>query len=305
MLFAHQHTAIATACTLAFLFAASCTSTQLPDPRYAQPANLLEIVNEFQRLSRKDVYRFNTPKDITGTSILKATLMRLADFQRKHGNGYNDIVAFTRATAYERLREYDNATRHYRVVARGGGALAETAKHHLDVLGTFQRITDVELPKDDPFEYTRALDDIVRAWNALSRQHAGTSLAYLAQVEAERIDRAKVAFVELNRHRLNDGNELVVVGYGQLLSKHKQSKNYHRHMLDFGDYYVSVAREYSTRNEPEGLEFEIESFKSFAQSALKLYVEVAQQDGAPEKLEANGKIKALKGLIEQMTRRNR
>ena len=75
-------------------------------------------------------------------------------------------------------------------------------------------------------------------------------------------------------------------------------------MLDFGDYYVSAAREYSTRNEPEGLEFKIERFKSFTQSAMKLYVEVAQQDGAPEKLEANGKIEALKGLVEQMRRRN-
>ena len=304
MLLAHHHRVLAAAGALALLSAAACTGSQEPDPRYAQPANLLEIVNEFQRLSREDVYRFHIPKDVTGTNILKATLLRLDDFQRKHGNGYNDIVEFTRATAYERLRDYGRAIRHYRVVARGGGELAEPAKRHLDALGTFRRIAGAALPKDDPFEYIKALDDVVLAWNALIRQHEGTPLAYLARLEAERIDRAKVAFVEINRHRLNDGNELVIVGYSQLLSRHAKSKNHHRHMLDFGDYYVKLAREYSIQHDPEGLDFDIEAFERFAQSAMKLYTEVAQQDGALEKLEAGGKIEALKGLMEQMRRRN-
>ncbi len=290
---------------LALLLTAACSRTQAPDPRYVQPANLLEIINEFQRLSREDVYRFDTPKDVTGTNILKATLVRLDDFQRKHGNGYHDIVEFTRATAYERLRDYGRAAGHYRVVVRGGGELAEPAKRHLDALETFQRIAGVALPKDDPFDYIKALDDVVLAWNALIRQHEGTPLGFLARVEAERIDRAKVAFVELNRHRLNDGNELVIVGYSQLLSRHAQSKNYHRHMLDFGDYYVALAKGYAIRNDPEGLDFDIGTFENLAQSAMKLYAEVAQQDGALEKLEANGKIAALQGLMEQMRRRNR
>ena len=306
MLFAHHHKSVAAAWALALLLlTAACTRTQTPEPRYAQPANLLEIINEFQRLSREDVYRFDTPKDVTGTNILKATLLRLDDFQRKHGNGYNDIVEFTRATAYERLRDYGRAVGHYRDVARGGGELAEPAKRQLDALETFQRIAGTALPREDPFKYIEELDDVVLAWNALIRQHEGTPLAYLARVEAERIDRAKVAFVELNRQRLNDGNELVIVGYSQLLSRHAQSKNYHRHMLDFGDYYVSLAREYSIRNDPEGLDFHIETFEGFAQSAMKLYAEVAQQDGALEKLEATGKIAALKGLMAQVRRRNR
>jgi hypothetical protein len=40
-------------------------------------------------------------------------------------------------------------------------------------------------------------------------------------------------------------------------------------------------------------------------SALKLYSEVAQTDGAVEKLEAQGKIEALRGFMEKMTRLNR
>ena len=50
-----------------------------------QPANLLEIVNEFRRLSREDVYRFDIPKDVTGTNILKATLLRLKTINASTG----------------------------------------------------------------------------------------------------------------------------------------------------------------------------------------------------------------------------
>ncbi len=292
------------------LGAAACTRTEAPDPQYVQTeyvqtANVLEIINEFQRLSREDVYRFAIPKDVTGTNILKATLLRLDDYQRKHGNGYRDIVEFTRAVAYERLRDYPRAIRHYRTVAGGGGELTEPARRQLEALETFQRIAGTALPKDDPFEYIQSLDDVVLAWNALIRKHEGTPLEYLARLEAERIDRAKVAFVELNRHRLNQGNELVVLGYSQLLSRHVRSKNYHRHLLDFGDYYVRLAREYAIRNDPEGLDFEVETFEGFARAAMKLYAEVAQQDGVIEKLEANGKLEALRGLMEQTRRLNR
>ncbi len=307
MLFAHHHKPVTALglWALMLLGAAGCSRTETPDPRYLQPANLLEIVNEFQRLSREDVYRFDIPKDVTGTSILKATLLRLDDYQRKHGNGYNDIVEFTRATAYERLRDYGRAIRHYRNVARGGGELADPAERQLEALETFQRISRTALPKEDPFEYIKVLDDVVLAWNALVREHEGTPLEYLARVEAERIDRAKVAFVELNRHRLNQGDELVVLGYSQLLSRHVRSRNYHRHLLDFGDYYVSLAREYSLRNDPQALDFEIETFEGFARSAMKLYAEVAQQDGALEKLEAGAKLEGLKGLMERTRRLNR
>lgn len=307
MLFAHHHPTVAAASlwALVLLGAAGCTRTEALDLRYVQPANLLEIINEFQRLSREDVYRFAIPKDVTGTNILKATLLRLDDYQRKHGNGYGDIVEFTRATAYERLRDYPRAIRHYRTVVRGGGELAAPASYQLDALETFQRIAGTVLPKKDPFEYIQNLDDVVLAWNALIREHEGTPLEYLARVEAERVDRAKVAFVELNRHRLNQGDELVVLGFSQLLSRHVRSKNYHRHLLDFGDYYVKLAREYAIRNDPEGLNFEVETFEGFTRSAMKVYAEVAQQDGVMEKLEANGKLEALKGLMEQTRRLNR
>jgi len=68
------------------LFAGSgCSSrTAAPDPRYAPAGDLLDIVKDFQRLMKEDTYRFPIPKDVTGINIMKATLVRLEDYEKKN-----------------------------------------------------------------------------------------------------------------------------------------------------------------------------------------------------------------------------
>ena len=127
----------------------------------------------------------------------------------------------------------------------------------------------------------------------------------MARVEEERIDRAKVAFVEANRYRLKEGNQIVILGYSQLVTKHRQSKNIHRFLIDFGDFYALLAKEYASQYDPEGLSFDFKTFDQLVQSALKLYTEVAQVDGIVEKIEAQGKIEAMRGFLEKITRLNR
>jgi hypothetical protein len=185
------------------------------------------------------------------------------------------------------------------------GRLGGDAAKNIAVLEVFQRILGKPLPSQDPLEYIKGLDEKVEAWNDVIVKHQGTPYEYLARVEEERIDRAKVAFVELNRHRMKDGNHLVILGYSQLVTKHRQSKNLYRHLLDFGDFYVLLAKEYAAQNDPEGLGFESGAFEQLAKSALKLYTEVAMVDGIVEKIEAQGKIEALRGLMEKIRRLNR
>jgi hypothetical protein len=207
--------------------------------------------------------------------------------------------------AYEKLREYDHAIAHYRKVAASNGRLGAEAAKNIETLESFQQILLKPLPKEDPFEYIKALDERVEAWNEMIRKAQGTAYEYLARVEEERIDRAKVAFVELNRHRLNDGNHLVILGYSQLVTKHRQSKNLYRYLLDFGDFYALLAKEYASQQDPEGLTFAPDAFDQIVKSALRLYTEVAQTDGILEKIEARGKIEALRGLTEKIGRLNR
>jgi hypothetical protein len=158
---------------------------------------------------------------------------------------------------------------------------------------------------EDPFKYIAGLDEKVAAWNQLIQKHQGTAYEHLARIEEERIDRAKIAFVEANRFRLKEGNQLAIVAHSQLVTKHRQSKNIHRFLIDFGDFYATLAKEYAAQYDPEGLAFDMKTFDQFAKSALRLYTEVVQVDGIVEKIEAQGKVEAMRGLLEKMTRLNR
>lgn len=293
--------------TFALLLCAACSSrTSVPtDARYLPAGDLLDIVKDFQRLAKEDTYRFSIPKDVTGVNIIKATLVRLDDYERKNRGQFTDIVQFNKALALQRLREYDQAAALYRKVAEGEGRLAAESGKNAEILDNFLRIFDRVVPTDDPFKYIAGLDEKVAVWNALIKKHQGTPYEFLARVEEERIDRAKVAFVEVNRFRLKEGNQLTIVGYSQLVTKHQQSKNIHRFLLDFGDFYMVLAKEYASQYDPEGLHFDPKVLDQFVKSALKLYTEVVQVDGIIEKVEAQGKIEATRGFLEKMTRLNR
>ena len=58
------------------------------------------------------------------------------------------------------------------------------------------------------------------------QKHQGTQYEFLARVEEERVDRAKVAFVEANRYRLKEGNQLTIVGYSQLVTQTPTKQEY-------------------------------------------------------------------------------
>jgi hypothetical protein len=277
----------------------------VPESRYMPAGDLLDIVRDFQRLAKEDTYRFAIPKDVTGINIMKATLTRLQDYETKNRGQFTDIVQYNRALALERLREYDQAAALYRKVAETEGRLGSEAAKNAEILDNFLRIFDRTIPSDDPFKYIAGLDEKVAAWNGLIKKHAGTPYEFLARVEEERIDRAKVAFVEANRFRLKEGNQLTILGYSQLITKHQPSKNYQRHLLDFGDFYMILAKDYAAQYDPEGLAFDLNLLDQFAKAALKFYSEVAQTDGVVEKLEAQAKIEATRGYLEKLTRLNR
>ena len=284
---------------------AACSSRLAGERQYVPAQNLMDVVKDFQRFAREDVYRFPIAKDVTGGNVMKATLVRLDDYERKNPRQFPDIILYSRAMAYERLRDYDQALAHYRRVAEMEGTLRPEAAKSIEALESFKAILDQPLPATDPFEYMKGLDDRVDAWNNLVRKYQGTPYEFLARVEEEKVDRAKVAFVEANRFRLADGNQITILAYSQLVTKHRQSKNYYRHMLEFGDFYVRLARDYTAENDPEGLGFNLGAFEQLAKSALRLYTEVADVDGIVEKIEAQGKIEALRGLTERIRRLSR
>jgi len=165
------------------LYIAGCSSrAAAPDVRYAPAGDLLDIIKDFQRLAREDTYRFSIPKDITGVNIMKATLLRLQDYEKKNPRQFTDIIQFNKALALERLREYDQAALAFRKVAESEGRLATEAAKNAEVLDTFVRVIAKPLSAEDPFKHMEGLDEKVGAWNQLIQKHQGTPYEFLARV---------------------------------------------------------------------------------------------------------------------------
>ena len=275
------------------------------NPQYVTEADLLKVVAEFQRVAGKDTYRFPIPKDVTGANIYKATLTRLQDYEAKHPGAYPELLAFTCGRAYEGLHEYEKASAQYQIVSQSKNRLGAEAAKAIAVLARFQEIKHRPLTASTPLAYLQALDNQVAAWQDLQKQQAGTPYEALAREEEERLDWAKVAFLELNRYRIEDGNESVVLAYRQLIGKHKESKNIYRYQIEFGDFYVTLAQEYVAQHDPQSLQFDPATFEQLGRTALRLYAQVAQEDGVIEKLEAKGKLEALEAYMAKIGRLGR
>lgn len=275
------------------------------NPQYVTEEDLLKVVTEFQRVASKDTYRFPVPKDVTGANVNKATLIRLQDYEAKHPGAYPELLAFTRGRAYEGLHEYDKASAQYQIISQSKNRLNAEAAKAIEVLARFQEIKQRPLATSTPLAYLQSLDEQISAWQDLQKQYAGTPYEALTREEEERLDRAKVAFLELNRHRLEDGNESVVLAYRQLISKHKESKNTYRYQIEFADFYYNLAQEYVAQSDPQSLQFDPSTFENLGRAALRLYAQVAQEDGVMEKLEAKGKLEALEAYMATIGRLGR
>lgn len=283
----------------------STNSTANANPQYETEEDLLKVTAEFQRVATKDTYRFPLPEDVTGANAHKATLKRLQDFQSKHPGAYPVLVAYTRGRAYEGLHAYQEALTEYERVSQTNHRLKDEATKSVSALTAFKDLTEREFSASTPVEYLKALDDQAVAWRGLSQNLADTPYESLALEEAERLDLAKVTFLTLNRHQIQDGNESVIMAYRQLLDSHTESKNRHQYRIDLGDFYGNLAEEYVSQNDPESLNFNATVFEELGQAALNHYAQVAQEDGVIEKLEAKGKLQALEAYIAKIGRLGR
>lgn len=276
-----------------------------PEGRYAPADTLLEIVKEFQRFQREDTYRYPAPKALSGVNVYKATLARLDDYARKYPARYPAIVAFTRAMALERLREYEQAAAEYERVAQLDGRLQPKALESLDALADFQVIRRQALPGGDPAQRIEARGERAKAWAAIAEKHRGTVYEFLAREEEEGADRERLQAVVANRAQLPDGTARAIQEFRALVVKHGESKSIRRYLLEFANFYTRLTEEYVASHDPEGLTFDSGRFDDLGNVALDLYAQVAREDGTPEKLEAVGRIEALKAYMGAIRTLNR
>ena len=110
----------------ALLALTHCSGPRQPDPRYRPAENVLEIVAVLRRYVPDDTYRFEPARDFTGRNVYRASLLRLENLERIHGDALraghmDDVLAFAKGRALERLRAFELAAKSYRRAAKRDG----------------------------------------------------------------------------------------------------------------------------------------------------------------------------------------
>ncbi len=260
---------------------------------YGPYEDLTEVVATLTWHLRDDVYRFPPPKDPTGRDVYRLSLARLESWEKRFPGRMRDVTTFARAQALERLGEYDKAAAAYGEVAEmSSSPLAQPAARGAERMRAFAQAA--AMPEDGP-ELDARLAAIRRkldAWGALVERNAGTPYQSLALVEEERLERTTVGLVLAHREALEDGNATVERATRFLIEKHTDSKNLPAHILQLGDLYADLARDYvETHQRP--LDFDEDAFVARADRALDIYRKVATWDGAREKPEGQARFAGM------------
>ncbi len=290
---------------------AGCRSTPEPDPRYRPSENLLEVVAVLHRHVPDDTYHFQPARDFTGRNVYRASLLRLENLQKVHAealrSGYmDDVIAFARGRALERLRAFDLAASSYEMAAEIEGPLQYDARESqaiCEALAEAAAIGTEQVPipeKGDPVPTPAARESVVALFDgrvalleALLGDAEGTHYAFVIREEIERAEMGRARFLRDTRRLYVDGDVRALAANQQLVNSHRESKNANRHLLTLADLYAELAVEYVESHPPEGLRFDPPQFEELVEAAARLYEAITNQDGAPEKLEAARRLEAF------------
>jgi hypothetical protein len=297
------------ALALGVLFAA-CAKPVEPDPQHKPAASVLEVVAVLRRHVPDDTYRFVPARDFTGRNVYRSSLLRLENIEKAHEEAlragqFDDVIAFSKARAMERLRAFELAATSYRRAAERDGPLREDALRSASICDSLAEAARIGFDPDRPEEDTdappptegeaivAASDQRLALLQALLAEAQGTHYVYVIEEEMERADVARAQYFVASRRLSPDGDVRALAELQRVTERHKESKNANRHLIALADLYGDLAREYVTKHPPEGLLFDPPTFQELVDSASRLYEAVGTQDGTPEKLEASQRLEAL------------
>jgi hypothetical protein len=283
----------------ALALAAGCGHPE-PDPRYRPTESVLETVAVLHRHVADDTYRFPPAQDYTGRNVYRATLIRLENLERAYepaleSGVLEDVIAFAKGRALERLRAFDLAATSYRRAAARPGELraeAERSAALCDALAEARRLGESPAGADAAARLA-AFDAQAARLDQLLQQAGASHYRPVVQEEIEHAQVAKAQILVAMRPLDPDGDLRALAALQQLVVDHRDSKRANDHLIDLADLYATLAHEYVDANPPASLDFDPPRFEELVDSAARLYGSVANQDGAPEKLEAGQKLEAF------------
>jgi len=296
---------------LAALALGACAKPPEGDPRYRPAENVLEVVAVLRRHVNDDTYRFEPARDFTGRNVYRASLLRLEsleklDEEELRAGHLDDVIAFAKGRALERLRAFDLAAASYRKAAEREGELREEALRSASFCDSLDEAARIGFDadravkgEDDPNTPPDAAAMLsgssrrVALLEALSTEAKDTHYEAIVREEIERADEARAQYFVASRRLTPDGDVHALSELQRLVTRHRESKNANRHVLELADLYAALAEEYTASHPPESLLFDPPTFQELVDSASRLYQNVANQDGTSERLEASRRLEAF------------
>lgn len=295
---------------LLLALAFGCAKDTGPDPYYRPAENVLEVVAVLRRHVPDDTYRFQPARDFTGRNIYRASLIRLESLENAHASDLraghmDDVIAFAKGRALERLRSYDLAARNYRHAALVDGPLRVEALRAAAICDALAEAIALEPGFDDEDAETdrpslatqeaalALFDQRSALLEAVEPDVADSHYQFVVREELERSDMERADYQVQTRHLSEDGDVRAMAALQQVAIEHRDSKNANRHILELADFYAQLAEDYVEANPPEGLQFDPPTFEELVSNAARLYEAVANQDGATERIEATRRLEAF------------
>lgn len=279
-----------------------CASPPEPDPRYRPTQSVVEVVAVLRRHVPDDTYRFAPARDFTGRNVYRASLLRLENLEAAHADALragtlDDVIAFSKGRALERIRAFELAAAHYRRAAEREGPLRDEALRSAALCDSLDEAVHLEpAPAESSVARDAALATFEQRSALLEAVLGEAGSSYFSAVireELERTDLARASFLADVRRLYPDGDVRALSAVQQLVVRHRESKNTNAHLLALGDLYAELAVEYVQTHPPESLSFDPPHFEELVEAAARMYEAVSNQDGAAEKIEAARRLEAF------------
>jgi len=292
----------------------SSFSAKQIEAQYGPTEGILETIAVLRRHVPDDTYRFPAASDFSGRNVYRASLLRLESLERAEAeairSGYmDDVIAFAKARALERLRAFDLAAQQYRESARLSAEFRPVALESALICEQIDEAVSIGIDMMDPLADAGVaalpldatavridLDERVARLSSLLEAVRGSHYRWIVQEEIERADWIRAQYSVATRSVVPDGTLFALQELQRVITRHGSSKNRLRSLLRLADFYETLSREYLDAVPPESLDFDPAKFRELVDAAIRLFELVASHDGRPEKLEATRSLEAFLAL---------
>ncbi len=206
------------------------------------------------------------------------------------------VIEFARARALGRLRRYEDAANAFVRVETEKRLLAKAARDHREIMQVFSSLAEAttsSVQAAEPAGQLPAIRAWIRAWNGLAVALGDSEYASLAQLESEALEQAEVEIYAA------DGDIDGAIDVCQrLVTHHRLSKLYPRHLIRLGDLYAEVARREHRRAQTTREPLNVSRYEHHLERAFAAY-ELASEARKPTlRREARAKIESLLAFHE-------